>query len=277
MVVINGRHEETVAQTVHGITERGYRAIGHAEDVRTLDGAGRLLDYSIEELGGVDILVNSVGEKRMGGLLDISEDDWNYAISTELTAVFCMTKVAARHMVDRGQGGRIITIAGGSGLFGSKGDGAHAAAKAAVINANMTWAQELRPYAITVNALRGGVRTDYVQGVVNQIRAQDDRPDDEVMSDRDMGFFEPEEAAPLAAWLASDEATDVTGWFLGIDGPRLTVWEPVGPNQSVFHFPSFDVDTVNQCLSGLLDTDRRVPIPPDLLLRNAGSLFAIQS
>src|SRR5271155_5700449 len=217
-VVINGRHEETVAGTVDGITERGYRAVGHAEDVRTLDGASRLLDYGVKELGSVDILVNSVGEKRMGGLLDISEEDWNYAISTELNAVFCMTKVAARHMVDRGQGGRIITIAGGSGLFGSQGDGAHAAAKAAVINANMTWAQELRAYGITVNALRGGVRTDYVQGVVNMIRTHDDRHGNDAVSDRDMGFFEPEEAAPLAAWLASDEASNVTGWFLGIDG-----------------------------------------------------------
>jgi NAD(P)-dependent dehydrogenase (short-subunit alcohol dehydrogenase family) len=261
-VIVNGRSQETVTAAVQSIVSAGGQAAGVAADMTTWNGATKALDASLDNFGSLDILVNSVGEKRMGGLLEISFDDWQYALGSELNAVFCMTKVAATHMVAQGTGGRIVHVAGGSGIFGSPGDSAHAASKAAVINATMSWAQELAPFGITVNAVRGGVRTDYVNGVVSRLESTAPGSGSKM---RALGFYEPQEAAPLVGWLASADASAVTGAFVGIDGPRLSVWQPRGPVEYLFRWPSWTPDEVGKALLPRLGGQERWPQATDLL------------
>jgi NAD(P)-dependent dehydrogenase (short-subunit alcohol dehydrogenase family) len=224
-VVVNGTDPQAVTKVVEEIRSRGGTATGLAVGVHTAEGAQRLTDFALAGYGRLDVLVNSSGGKTSATILEVSEAELDRAIDVQMKAPFLMTHFAAKAMVDGGRPGRVITLSGGAAVRGLYGESMHAATKGAVLAATWTWAMELERYGITVNAIRGGVRSPGTEPLIARIREQlKSRGAPHDMSDRDLGFFEPEEAAPLAIWLASDEASAVTGQFVGIDGPKITIW-----------------------------------------------------
>jgi NAD(P)-dependent dehydrogenase (short-subunit alcohol dehydrogenase family) len=249
--VLNARNPERLTALADDITANGGSAYTISESVDTLAGAERIMAAAVDYCGRIDVLVNSAGLPRTQPLLELTEEEWNKVISTELTGIFTCCRAAAEQMIAQGSGGQIIIIAGGAGIYGLPGDSAHAAAKGGVGSAFVSWAEELRGHNITVNAVRGGVRSQYTDVHV----ASFDHATRERRSAKEYGFFEPEEAAPLVVWLASEAAQDVTGRYIGIDGPRISFWQPGPPEPSVFHFPSWSVDeieaAVRPVLSGL--------------------------
>jgi hypothetical protein len=98
------------------------------------------------------------------------------------------------------------------------------------------------------------------------------RPDGSEATPRDLGFFDPEEAAPLVVWLASPAARDVTGRYLGIDGGRVTIWEPKAPDTEIWAFPSWTPESLSESLGPLLR--RRPPMMKvgDLLVTSVGKV-----
>ena len=224
-VVVNGTDPQAVSKVVDEIRGRGGSATGLAVGVHTAEGAQRLTDFALAEFDRLDILVNSSGGKQTATILELSEAQLDHAIDVQMKSPFLMTHFAAKAMVEGGRPGRIITLSGGAAVRGLYGESMHSATKGAVLAATWTWAMELETFGITVNAIRGGVRTPgtepLIAGIREKLKARG-APHD--MSDRELGFFEAEEAAPLAVWLASDEAASVTGQFVGIDGPKITIW-----------------------------------------------------
>ena len=95
--------------------------------------------------------------------------------------------------------------------------------------------------------------------ILRELLAERDLPVPE--SDRELGFFEPEEAAPLVSWLLSPAAAGVTGWFLGIDGPRISIWEPVLPQRNVYCHPGWTMETLTQHVGPLLARPRGWLVP----------------
>jgi NAD(P)-dependent dehydrogenase (short-subunit alcohol dehydrogenase family) len=225
-VVINARSEAKVDSLVALLREQGAEASGVAADVRTLAAAEHLVATAVERHGHVDVLVNSMGAWS-GPLLEMTEDDWHDVISTDLDAVFACTKAAATQMVAQGTGGSIVALGGGAGMFGMAGASAVAAAKGGVASAVWSWSDELRPHGITVNVIRGHVRSA-------------------ITGDDDVAGFDSTGAAPLVAWLASPAAADVTGMYLGIDGPRLTIWEPKAPDTAVYRVPQWTAEELDR-------------------------------
>ncbi|OSI71029.1 hypothetical protein BSZ22_12430 [Bradyrhizobium canariense] len=86
-----------------------------------------------------------------------------------------------------------------------------------------------------MNAVRAMLRTDTMEPIIEQTREYLRSTGDDVTA-RDLGYYEPEEASPLVAWLASDLASEITGHFFGIDGPRLTHWALGQPNEAFYHY-----------------------------------------
>jgi hypothetical protein len=86
---------------------------------------------------------------------------------------------------------------------------------------------------------------------------------------RDYGFFEPGEAGPLVAWLASEDAADITGYYIGIDGPRISIWQPGPPEPTVYHFPRWSIKDIGPALRPLLAQVRPALQGEDLLLTTA--------
>jgi NAD(P)-dependent dehydrogenase (short-subunit alcohol dehydrogenase family) len=252
-VVLNSRTQTKLDAFARRLERDGHVALGVAQDVRSAEGASSLVARTVAAFGRVDVLVNCAGvtvtdapppdpsaqEVAMplygGTLLDMAEETWKYVIDAELTAVFNCTKAAATQMVAQGDGGAIVSVVGT--ILGAAGQSAHAAAKGGLMNGIWSWSDELRAHGITVNGVRG-----YVRSILTDPGFDIEAHDFE--ADRGRGELPtaPLDAGELVAWLASPDAAEVTGAYIGIDGPRLTIWEPNLPGTAVFRSPAWTVD-----------------------------------
>jgi NAD(P)-dependent dehydrogenase (short-subunit alcohol dehydrogenase family) len=252
-VVLNARTQSKLDAFAGRLQRDGGAAVGVAQDIRTLGGAEHLVARAVEEYGRVDVLVNCAGvtvtdapppepgatEVSMplygGTLLDLPEDTWKYVIEAELTAVFNCTKAAAAQMVAQGEGGAVVSVVGT--ILGAAGQSAHAAAKGGLMNGIWSWSDELRAHGITVNGVRG-----YVRSLLTDPTFDLDTYDFEAVRGRGELPTEPLDAGELVVWLASSDASDVTGAYIGLDGPRLTIWEPNLPGTAVFRSPHWTAE-----------------------------------
>jgi NAD(P)-dependent dehydrogenase (short-subunit alcohol dehydrogenase family) len=252
-VVVNGVTQERVEEVVATIRGQGGEAVGVVETVATPEGAQRIVATAIDRFRRIDILVNSAGLKREATILAMSLDDWHQLIDVQLNGVFYCSQAAARAMVAQGDGGRIISMAGGSTAHGLPLNSNHAASKGGVLAATLSWAAELEPYGITVNAVRAAISTLCNEKIRGEFRAQFAATGKPVpATNRELGFYTPEEAAPLVIWLASAAAGGVTGRFLALDGPRLGVWQGARPVSFEFHFPRWTLAELTAVVPSVL-------------------------
>lgn len=242
-VVVNGRRSAEVSRVVADVRAVGGRAVGVAVSAASLAGATEIVDAAVSAFGGVDVLVNSAGVKHSLSILDITESSLAEAFDSQLAAPFWCTHVAARQMVAQGRGGRIVSLAGGAAVRGYAGKSQHAAGKGGVLAATLSWALDLEPFGIAVNAVRGTVATPATAPQLEAARAA--APG---RTDAELGFFPAEDAAELVVWLASPSAAGVTGRFIGIDGTRLSVWEAAGPTVEVYHASRWSAAEIGRAL-----------------------------
>ena len=147
-VAIWERDAETAASAAEEVG-----GLGLTTDVRDADQVDAALARTTEELGPVRILVNNAGGVFLSPILETSENGWDALYRANLKHVMLCTQRVARRMVERGQGGSIISVTSIEGVRAAPGYAAYAAAKAGVINFTKTAALEFAPYGIRVNAL----------------------------------------------------------------------------------------------------------------------------
>jgi 3-oxoacyl-[acyl-carrier protein] reductase len=257
-VVVNGRSDDVDAVTT-SIRGRGGVASAFRAAVDTPDGVDALTAHTLETFGRVDIWVNSLGVFEHQPLLRLELAHWEAVLRVQLTALFLGTQAAAREMVWRGDGGRIINVVG-SAAYGMPCLGAHAASKGGALAATYSWAAELAPHGITVNAIRGTVQSPSMRGHLDRIGVLDAAADADDETWRRLGFQTPEEAAPLAVWLASESAGDVSGFHLGIDGPRVTIYNRLPRTEELLASSSWSVDELDRRLRPLLSEGELAPL-----------------
>jgi len=166
----------------------------------------------VEDFTKIDILVNNAGVTRDGLAMRMSIEDWDAVINTNLRGAFNFTQAIIRAMVKQ-RSGRIINITSVIGLIGNAGQTNYAASKAGLIGFTKSLARELASRSITVNAIAPGfITTDMTAGLSDEIKKT-------IQSQIPLGKTgTPENVASTAAFLASDEASYITGQVICVDG-----------------------------------------------------------
>jgi NAD(P)-dependent dehydrogenase (short-subunit alcohol dehydrogenase family) len=222
-VVVNARTAGNVAKVVDEIRKIGGTAEGCTASVASMEGAREIIRTAVDGFGRMDILVNNAGIMGPKLLVDMTEQDFDDVIATNLKGTFACARYAVPHMIKQGWG-RIINMSSGS-ILGQAGATSYASSKGGVLNISLTWAVELAQHGITCNAIRTSAATRLNEAKREQAKQAALKRHEQAPTDADLGFWEPEEAAPLVVFLASDEAAWINGQFICIDGPRLAICE----------------------------------------------------
>lgn len=203
---------EKADEVVSQIQEGGGQAVAVQADVGDADAVAAMFATVTEELGPVTVLVNNAGITDDGLLLRMNLDQWDNVITTNLRSVYLCTKAALRSMI-RAKGGRVINISSVSGVSGNPGQANYAASKAGVIGFTKSMAKEVGSRGITVNAVAPGfIATDMTD-------ALGDDATEAAAAQISLGRLgSPEEVASVVGYLASDEASYITGQTIVVDG-----------------------------------------------------------
>jgi 3-oxoacyl-[acyl-carrier protein] reductase len=197
-------------------TEHELALFGNARffpaDVTALADVEELVAKTIGMFGRIDVLINNAGITMDGMLTKMTEEAWTNVLSVNLTGVFLCTRAVVPHMVEQGRG-VILNASSVVGLYGNIGQTNYAATKAGVIGLTRTWAKELGPKGIRVNAVAPGfIQTDMTAKVPQKILAQMRQQ----IPLKELGL--PEDIASAYLFLASEEARYINGAVLCVDG-----------------------------------------------------------
>ena len=235
-VVVTGSTSERVASAERLVRESATgKVVAVTEDLSTRAGCESLFAQASAALGTIEILVNNAGKVEAGTILETTEEQWNSVMALSLDAQFHMTQLVARALVASGRGGRIINMAGGAAFSGLHGYASHAASKGGGMGAVLSWARELGAHGITVNALAGKVDTAQSAPFLDRMRSELELQDKPTKTNRELGYYPPEELAAIVVWLASDAAAMVNGRMLHASGPELQIWRMATIESAIYN------------------------------------------
>ena len=213
VLVLADMDAEGLEEVATLLRERGKDPLLCVGNLTAEEANREVIESALNRYGRVDVLYNAAGLVRFGPLHETSLEDWRFTIEHELTIAFLACKYALRAMLETGSGS-IVNISSGSGLRGVPNHAAHAATKAGIVGLTRQIAVEYGPRGIRCNAIAPGFLV-YAPGqrrVTSQTR---ERSPEGIPLKR---FTRPEDTAYCALYLASDEASYVTGQVFVVDG-----------------------------------------------------------
>ena len=211
-VVVCDLQAEWLADTVVAVQGLGRKALPLAVDVGNGDAVNACMTEVVKVFGKVDIMVNNAGITKDTLLVRMSDDDWDAVLRVNLKGTFLFTRAVAKYMMKQ-RSGAIINIASVIGLIGNAGQCNYAASKAGVIALTKSTAKELASRGVRVNAIAPG----FISSKMTDALSQEVR--DQMMANIPLARFgEPSDIAKAVVFLASDEASYVTGQTLSVNG-----------------------------------------------------------
>ena len=236
VAIVTGASRGIGAAIVKKLAEEGAQVVACARSIESCDGAAmcQKVDVSnsaevdacvkatIEKFGRVDILVNNAGITKDGLLMRMSDDDWNQVLDINLKGTFLFTRAVSRPMMknkaaDGTQlGGAIVNITSVVGITGNAGQANYTASKGGVIALTKTTAKELGSRNVRCNAVAPGfIESKMTEGLSDEIKKS---CMDSIPLKR---FGHVEDIAKAVAWLASDDASYVTGQVISVNGGMI--------------------------------------------------------
>jgi NAD(P)-dependent dehydrogenase (short-subunit alcohol dehydrogenase family) len=230
--------DEVVAE----IRRRSGTAVASYESVAEKDGAERIIQSALDTFGKLDILVNNAGIIRDRMVFNLSDEDWDLVIRVHLYGTFYCTRAACRIMKHQ-RSGRIINMAS-SAAVGIAGTSNYGAAKGGILAFTRTVALDMAKYQVTCNAIMPGAGTRML--ATTGIPGADRRPEDN---------------APLAVYLASDEAATITGRTFRVLGGTVALVSDPQPVKILYKPDRFTVDELAVVLPQALGVDNGSLLP----------------
>jgi glucose 1-dehydrogenase len=219
MVAIVDRDQTRGAQAASGIGAD--RALFIAGDVAAPGIAQRAVKDTVDAFGGIDILLNNAGITHAAGFLDVSEEDFDRVLAINLRSYFVFGQAIARHMVETGRRGSIVNMSSVNAVVALPNQVPYAVSKGGVNMLTRVMAISLAPHGIRVNAIGPGtIATELAKNAV----LGSPQALETIMSRTPLGRLgEPEEVGRVASFLASDDASYITGQTIYPDGGRLAL------------------------------------------------------
>ena len=217
-VIVADVDEIGAEETAELVRALGQQALVVKTDVSHAPDAQRLVDKAVQQFGKVDILINNAGVETLIPFLDLSEDEWDRVVDTNLKGAFLCAKAAARHMVDNKIEGKIVNIASVNSKIALKGQTHYTSSKGGLIMLTKSMALDLAPNGIRVNAIGPGV----IETKMTTQSLADPERRAMLLGKVPLGRVgQPRDIANAALFLVSDEAGYITGTSLYVDGGWL--------------------------------------------------------
>jgi len=231
-------------EVVREIKALGGRAAASYESVATMAGGRSIVQTALDHFGAIDIVVNNAGILRDRMIFNMTEEEWDGVIDTHLKGCFAVTRAASPVMRER-KWGRIINMTSTSGLVGNVGQANYAAAKLGIVGFTKVVALDMARYNVTANCISPFAWTRMIGTIPTETEAQRAR----VEKIKKMG---PEHIAPVAVFLASDAAKEVSGQVIGVRGKEVMLFSHMRPIRSIHDARGFTPERLAEIFPGTL-------------------------
>jgi hypothetical protein len=231
-------------EVVGEIVAAGGQAVANYESVATMEGGRRIIQTALDAFGRVDVVVNNAGILRDRMIFNMTEEEWDAVISVHLKGTFAVTRAAAPYMREQ-RGGRFINMTSTSGLVGNVGQANYAAAKMGIVGFTKVVALDMARYNVTANCISPFAWTRMIGTIPTETEAQRARVEK-------LKQLSPAHVAPLAAYLASDLAREITGQVFGVRGKEIMLFSHMRPMMRIHHGEGWTVERLAEILPGTL-------------------------
>jgi len=263
----SGASEEPADEVVDEIKSSGGAAIASHDSVAIEEGAGRIIRTAIDYFGRVDVLVNNAGFTRDRMVYNITDEEWDAVIKTNLYGTFYCTRAACRIMREQGYG-RIINTSSHAGL-GNMGQASYSAAKEGIVGFTRTVARDMGRYGVTCNVIRPVAGTRGFEELVKEKglgEAWAKMWGEEVAGQRIKQMLElnrPEDVASLVVYLASDAADNINGCVFEVWHGHIGIYQdPLSVEQVLSKDGRWTPEELVEAMPETLTKDKIRELPP---------------
>ena len=254
-----GEDSTPAAKVVEEISELGGKAVASYHSVATMEGGENIVKKAMDEFGRLDIVVTAAGILRDRMVFNMTEQEWDDVLGVHLKGTFSVVQPASKIFKEQGSG-RIVTFSSVSGLYGYGGQANYGAAKDAIAGFTRVVAKDLERYGVTANAISPGAHTRMTDSVPDSTRNM--RKGEFLPPPEGTITNEPDQVAPMIAWLASDQASDVTGRIFHCAGNRVSLMNSPEQGRSIHKDGRWTLEELAGVFPETIGVDLVNPAPP---------------